>query len=132
SGSTITKLLQFEAFDAARAYTATEMMNDLKKGIWSELTTRKPIDIYRRNLQKSYTEKLINLMKPAKPSDTPNPFAAPSGLSRTNDAMSIVKGHAKALAADIKAALPSVNDTATKLHLQDVLERLNEALDPKS
>jgi hypothetical protein len=132
SGNTLTKLLHFEASDAAEAYTATEMLNDLKKGIWRELTTGKPIDIYRRNLQKSYTEKLVSLVDPPKTSGSPSPFASAPGLSKTNDALSIVKGHVKGLAAEIKVVLSSVRDTATRLHLQDVLDRLNEAMEPKS
>ena len=130
SGTTITKLLQFEAFDVVQAYTATEMLNDLKKGIWSELPARKAVDIYRRNLQKNYVEKLVNLINPAQPLGTPNPFAVAAGLSKTNDALSIVKGHAKALAAEIKMVLPSTKDASTKLHLQDVHDRLNAALNP--
>ena len=124
SGSTIDKLIQFEAYDASKAYTATEMLNDLKKGIWSELRTSQSVDIYRRNLQKLYAEKLMALIKPAAPSVPVNPFVPPAGLSKTSDALSIVKGHVKSLAAEIKRVLPLVKDTQTKLHLQDVYDRL--------
>ena len=37
--------------DAANAYRLDEFMDDLRKGVWSELAARKPIDNYRRNLQ---------------------------------------------------------------------------------
>jgi hypothetical protein len=131
SNNTFNKLLQFEAFDATKAYTITEMLGDLKKGIWSELPAHKPVDIYRRSLQKSYIQKLVTLLEPPAPSAQPNPFAAASSMSKTSDVLSIIKGHAKALAAEIRGALPAVQDSATRLHLQDVLERLNDALNPK-
>jgi hypothetical protein len=132
SGYTIDKLVQFEAYDPARAYTATEMLADLKKGIWMELASAKPIDIYRRNLQKLYVEKLTALVKPVKLAISFNLQMQGVELNRHNDALSIVKGHIKNLDMDIKKALSNVKDTQTRWHLQDVHERLMEALDPKS
>lgn len=132
SSSTITKLLQFEAVYPAQAYTATEMLNDLKRGIWSELRVAKPVDIYRRNLQKLYVERLIALTTEA-------PAAAPmqgqqlsASLSKMNDGLSIVKGHMKVLHAEIKAAIATSKDAATKLHLQDLADRLTNSLDNKN
>ena len=133
SDNTIGKLLRFEAFDNKTAYTPNELFNDLKKGIWSELKTNKPIDIYRRNLQKIYANKLIELLQPSNQSGGNVTFGGitvrPGGSSGSmiTDNLSIVKGQAKALSADIKAALPMTKDLNSRLHLQDVMERLNDA-----
>ncbi len=135
SNNTISKLLRFEAYEPNTAYTATEMLNDLKKGIWSELKTNSSIDMYRRNLQKIYTQKLVDILNP----DTKNPvttFQRGNTASANTDAMitdnlSIIKGHAKSLISDIKNALPLIKDNSSKLHLQDVMERLQEALKPQ-
>jgi hypothetical protein len=35
-------------------YSVDELMTDLRNGIFSELKTNAPIDIYRRNMQKNY------------------------------------------------------------------------------
>ncbi len=133
--NTINKLLQFEAFNAASAYTATEMFNDLRKGIWSELAGNKPVDIYRRNLQKIFVEKCIALVKPGDTGPiitfSGTSFGLQQNTSRTNDALSILKGQIKTLMADIRRALPSVHDEATKMHYQDVLDRMDIALDPR-
>jgi hypothetical protein len=133
SGTTINKLLQFEAFDPAGAYKASELLNDLKKGVWTELSTRKPIDIFRRNLQKIYTQRLIDLIRPGATAPAAGPsFAAnTTALSKTNDALSIVKGQARTLLAEIRSVIPSATDKETKLHLQDLAERLNQALKPE-
>ncbi|HLG38989.1 MAG TPA: zinc-dependent metalloprotease, partial [Chitinophagaceae bacterium] len=54
SSRTLNKLVDAEAAQGNNAYQLTELLSDLRKGIWNELAARKPIGIYRRNLQKSY------------------------------------------------------------------------------
>ncbi len=134
SNATISKLLDAQAFHGSEAYTPIEFFNDLKRSVWSELPARKPIDIYRRNLQKIYVERLTALINPPETPQitaTNNPFAQQTALSKTNDALSIVKGHARSLSGEIRAALPAITDQATRYHLQDVLDRLTEALEVK-
>jgi hypothetical protein len=133
SNSTFNKLFRFEAEDA-KAYTTTEMITDLRKGIWSELATRQPIDIYRRSLQKSFVEALDNIINP-------DPVAGmltisfgpqvPTMNSRTTDGISIAKAQLRQLATEIRAALPAYKDANSRAHLQDVLDRISESLDPK-
>lgn len=134
SNSTISKLLDFEAYSPAQAYTATELFNDLKSGIWSELKTGKSIDIYRRNLQKIYAEKMIALLKPQTQGAAGAVAAAFRGAAGPDinslDHLSIVKGHVRGLLADVRSAIPRTVDTASKLHLQDVADRLKDALEP--
>ena len=139
SDRTINKLLEFEALDAAAAYKVSDLFSDLKKGIWSELKTQQPIDIYRRNLQKIYVQKIIDFIKPDDKKVTITVFASQRGPvvktgmdSNLNDGVSIVKGQARRLIAEIQHALPGVTDASSKLHLQDVMERLKVALDPKN
>ena len=127
SVSTLDKLIQFEAMEGARAYTATEFLTDLRKGIWKELYTKQPIDIYRRNLQKMHVEKLISLVKPPATTTT-MPAQQQTRLSNTNDAISVLKGQVRSLAVEIRNTIPQTKDVPTRLHLQDVLERLNNSL----
>src|SRR5258706_2302180 len=54
SNRTLSKLVDAEVTQSSSAYKITEFLDDLKKGIWNELPGHKPIDAYRRNLQKSY------------------------------------------------------------------------------
>jgi len=135
SHTTMNKLFRFEAQEPSNAYTATEMLNDLRKGIWSELPARNSIDIYRRGLQKSYIETLSKLITP----DAGAPgmlisfgsVTMPGAPSRTTDAISIVKAQLRQLKTEINAALPSYRDAASRAHLMDVTDRINQALDPK-
>ncbi len=122
----------------ASAYGIDEMMDDLRKGIWSELSTKKPIDSYRRNLQKAYTEKLIDLITPqaaVAPAAAPagrggGGFAAPVNVKNT-DVTSEVRAQLRILQSEISAAIPGTSDKLSKYHLQDVNDRIKKALDPK-
>lgn len=135
NNNTFNKLFRFEASGQKSPYTVSEMVTDLRKGIWSELTTRKPIDIYRRNLQKSFTEQLVNNLKsdgmPTITLSSGRGFAMPSDFSRTTDAMSIAKAQLRILQAEIRAALPAYKDAASRAHLMDVNDRITEVLEPK-
>jgi hypothetical protein len=132
--TTWNKLFRYEAQDPSNAYTATEMLNDLRKGIWSELNTHQSIEIYRRNLQKAYVEGLNRVINP-----DPNTglvliaFGAPQQPTmnpKTTDAVSIAKAQLRTLASEIRAALPLYKDANSRAHLQDVLDRITEALNP--
>jgi len=134
SNSTFEKLIRFEE-ESKSAYTVNEMVTDLRKGIFSELASRKTIDVYRRNLQKSFVDRLINnLMPDNTPSITVSTGRVSIGsgdYSKTNDAMSIAKLQLRILASEIKAALPAYTETLSRAHLQDELDRIDRTLNPK-
>jgi len=120
-------------FGAANTYGIDEMIDDLKKGVWSELNTKRPIDTYRRNLQKAYADKLINLLNPSVPVITglPAGFMIPFADTKNTDVTSVARGQLRALQAEINAAIPGIGDRMSKYHLQDISERIKRALDPK-
>ena len=128
--STFNHLARFEAEEPVNSYTAYEMVTDVRKGIWSELATRKPIDIYRRNLQKSFVETLDRLVNPpTMPSVNASGFGSASAMvSQTSDAVSVAKAQLRQLQAEIRAALPAYKDTASRAHLQDMIDRITESL----
>jgi hypothetical protein len=133
NNSTLNKLFRFEAEGTSTAYTATEMLTDLRRGIWSELATKQPIDIYRRNLQKAYIESITRLISPDAGGGIVISFGgiSPSSNPRTTDAVSIAKAQLRTLASEIRTALPVYKDASSRAHLQDVLDRINETLRPK-
>jgi hypothetical protein len=119
---------------AQGAYTIDELFNDMHRNIWSEVAARRPIDVYRRNLQKSYVERMASLLKPSSSPAAPAAFAqffGPSSDMRKNDIMSTVRAYMLQLRTEVRAALPATTDKMTRYHLQDVLARLDQALDPK-
>ncbi len=135
------RLIESSALNA-NAYSLDDMFTDLRKGIWSELSTHKSIDNFRRNLQKIHAEKLISLLNPS--ATTPavggfgfsSPFfpaspASPVADPRKSDVTSLARAHLVALKAEISAALPGTTDKLSRYHLQDILVRINQGLDPK-
>jgi hypothetical protein len=136
SSNTFSKLIRAEAALGNKAYTVAELITELKQNIWSELATHKPIDLYRRNLQKAFIERMGSLV---------NPTSVGSGISfgtivinfgssfdtKKSDVVSIVKGNLRALRSEIKSTLPSINDTMTTYHLQDVVDRITLILEPR-
>lgn len=118
----------------ANAYRIEEFMDDLRSGIWSELATRKPIDVYRRNLQKAFVERLGNIVNPPSgPGGGGGIFIiiGPFVDTKKNDIISVAKGNLRTLKAQIVAALPSYTDRMSRYHLQDLNERIEEVLNPK-
>ncbi len=117
------------------AYGIDELFSDLKKGIWSELASRKSIDGYRRNLQKSYVERMVSLMGGnSAGSGITISFggAAAAGADpKKSDVVSVVRAHLSSLRGEALAASGAMPDAMSKYHLQDVAERIKRALDPK-
>jgi hypothetical protein len=58
----IARLLEGESVFGNESYTFMEMMNDLRKGIWVGLYNGKAIDIYKRNLQLAWINKMSELL----------------------------------------------------------------------
>ena len=115
-------------------YTAQALMNDVKNSVWTELTSMKPVDFYRRSLQKNYVGILSNLLYSA-PGGGGGGFvlqfsgSAPAG--QNTDLPSIARAYLINLNNQINAAIPATGDKMTKYHLLDVSDRIKKALNPK-
>jgi hypothetical protein len=132
SSSTLSKMVNAEGALGDKAYQLTEFFSDLKKGILGELATRKPIDIYRRNLQKSYIGNLLGLLRnPSFPSAGLGVTIIISGGTDKNDIQSVVRGHLTSLKTEMQAAATGVGDLMTKYHLLDLVKRVDNALNAK-
>ncbi len=134
SANTLNKLINAETAVGNNAYKMTDLFSDMKKGIWSELSTRKAIDVYRRNLQKSYVNVLSNLLNP--PAITINiggggPNVVPTLNTDKSDIKSLVIAHLMRLRTEVNAAAAAITDPMSKYHLQDISKRIEDALNPK-
>ncbi|GAB3527422.1 zinc-dependent metalloprotease [Pontibacter brevis] len=129
------RILEAQAMLGNKTYTLPEMMADLRTGIWSEIATGKTIDMYRRNLQRGYIERMEYLMKeePAEVSGRARSFmgATPVKVSQS-DIRPMVRGELNTLRNQIKGSLAKTKDTMTKYHLQDAVVRIDAILDPNS
>ncbi len=123
-----------ERFGLDKGYTPMEMLNDVEKGIFSELSSKKPIDFYRRLVQKSYVDKLVNILTPAAAQTVSVPGFGTLTVgtdTRKSDVPAIVRAQLVGLRNQINAAAAGTTDKMSKVHLQDLSEKIKQALDPK-
>ncbi|MBS1632680.1 MAG: zinc-dependent metalloprotease [Bacteroidetes bacterium] len=136
STNTLGKLISAETELGNNAYKMTDLFNDLKNGIWTELKARKTIDVYRRNLQKSYVDILNRLLNPPAASATTSgtvrvTSGSPSVSPDNSDIKSVVRAQLISLRADATAAVATIADPMSKFHLQDIIKRIDNALNPQ-
>jgi Met-zincin/Domain of unknown function (DUF5117)/Domain of unknown function (DUF5118) len=128
------RLIESEATLGKEAYTLADLFADTHKAVWSELADARPIDEYRRNLQRGYVERLEYLMTHELPPTPPN-LARFITLTSVNVAQSDIRAFARGDLEDIKreaaAAAARTTDRATRLHLRDVVARIEKILNPK-
>jgi len=138
--SRMQRLIESSALNQ-NAYSLDDMFTDVRKGIWSELTSKKTIDNFRRNVQKVHVEKLISLLNPPSnnvptnpgfsspffPASPPSPVADP----KKSDVISLARAHLIQLQGEIIGSLPAFTDKMSRYHLQDVTARIKQALEPK-
>jgi hypothetical protein len=128
------RMIENEALNGTNAYTLSQMMNDLKKGLWKELYKKEKIDIYRRNLQRSYINRLGYLMK--------NQQEIRSGSYWSNyitpikvdvsDIRSITMSVLVELKKDLLKFSKKYSDKNLKAHLNYCIELINNALITKT
>jgi len=136
STSTFGKLVSAEAADGNSAYILTDLLSDMSNAILSELTTNQPIDIYRRNLQKIYVERLISVIKPAAVASPSGPqgrtMSDPSALSvQFSDISSTVKSELKRIQ-QLSQKAKAQQQQQSSAHLEDLSQRIATALDDKN
>jgi hypothetical protein len=114
------------------SYRMIDFANELKVGIWAELEGRGTIDPYRRNLQRAYIERLQYLLEEDPPAPAPNPSAwrTPVDVSQS-DIRPMARSQLVELRSAVSRRLARAGDEATRAHLQDLVARIEQILDPR-
>ena len=118
NSSRFLRMIEDEAFRGSKAYTVSELLSDMRKGIWSELTNGEAIDIYRRNLQRSYVNHINDLMKSSDDS------------VHGSDIKALLRDELQSLNQQVERAINRSSDRLTIIHLRDIQTRIEEILDP--
>ena len=127
------RMIENESLNGNNAYTLTEMMRDLRNGIWSELNTGKNIDTYRRNLQRAYIDRLEYLMT-AETSKRPSSNSSYIKFTPVNTSQSDIRSVVRAELSTLKRLINSRlggRNSISRIHLKDAVERINTILNPK-
>lgn len=101
-----------------KSYSYNELLTDLEAGIWKELNRHEPIEMCRRNVQKIYVYNLIDATRLSRYGD----------MSML-DCVTILQDHVSRLYRRISEALPLYTDRITRLHLENLRDRLKVAMD---
>jgi hypothetical protein len=129
------RMLENETINGNNAYTLYDMMKDLRNGLWNELRTGSSIDIYRRNLQRAYIDRMDYLMIKDQP-EIPARFRRFAGTTEVvvnqSDIRAITRAELKSLQSAVRSGLGRTSNQMSRIHLQDVLERIDAILNPKS
>ncbi len=126
STTRIRRLMDEELLLGPKAYTVTELVNDVQNGIFSELNQNNPkIDVLRRGLQRAYIDYLKNELLPAK--DGSSFFTADSGT----DFRPVARVALQRLHGQVQAAAGRTKDAITAAHLQDCEREIDAMLTHK-
>ncbi|MFU8812091.1 MAG: zinc-dependent metalloprotease [Balneolaceae bacterium] len=117
NGARMIRMIEDEAFRGTAAYTVAEMLTDVRNGVWGELAQNRPIDVYRRNLQRAYISHVQNLME------------SDSSTLDGSDIKALLRGELTELRDRVQRASTRVNDRATELHLKDIHARIEMILE---
>lgn len=135
NGTKLARLqLAANRFGADKAYNAMELLNDVQTGLFSELNSKKAIDQYRRLLQISYVDRLVAIINPTS-SPTIITFGFGGGGASIDLKKSDVPAIVRAQLVDLRSKLNSTSvgysDKLSKVHLQELSEKIKQGLDPK-
>jgi hypothetical protein len=130
------RLMEQETLDGNLAYSPSEFLTTVRKGVWKELEgTQVKIDTYRRELQRSYLQTVNTKVNPPTAAATATPAAAlPEGFRRppsSGDEKPLYRSELHSLSAAITAAIPKAADRETKAHLEAAKDEIARILDPK-
>ncbi|UCG75818.1 MAG: zinc-dependent metalloprotease [Gemmatimonadota bacterium] len=127
------RLIEAEARLGDEAYGLGEMLEELRLAVWRELQAGGSVGLYRRNLQRGYLDRARALMT----EDRPQPEASPAASSfftpvtvSQSDIRPHIRGDLETLQRWARRALSGGVDGETRLHLLDVLARIEEILEP--
>ncbi|MEM1407132.1 MAG: zinc-dependent metalloprotease [Bacteroidota bacterium] len=109
------RMVDNEALNGVGAYSLSEMLRDLRNGIWSELRGARSIDAYRRNLQRAHVMRLGELMN-----DTENARSDINAASRAE--LRAIQTSAARSAGNYQVGM-------IRYHLEDIIAMVDEIFD---
>ncbi len=128
------RLVEQHALLGDATYGPADMLDDLRSGLWSELSSGDPIDAFRRNLQRAYLDRMEYLLTEAS-AEAPSPpgdYRPDIGMEelrtdfhiQQSDIRPLVWEQLRLLSEEIESALQSSSDRYNRTHLEYALKRI--------
>ena len=127
----LARVIENEALNGSAAYSLDELLLDLKNGIFSELKNNSNIDIYRRNIQRAFIQRLGYLMKENQ--NIPSFFRSSSSITRVKVDESDIRSSTLGLLIDLRNELNKAqkkysSNKSVKNHLMYCVGLINNIL----
>ena len=107
------RMIENEALNGAEAYRLTDMLADLRKGLWSEVSSLKKIEVNRRSIQRNHVLLLGELVDE----------------ESSSDMQIVARAELMKIQALAKSKANSYPDGMERFHLQDVVALIDQLLD---
>ncbi|WP_316799719.1 zinc-dependent metalloprotease [Pedobacter frigidisoli] len=133
----MTRMIEAEALGKGKVYTISEFFSDLDHSIFKEVYNKQAINVYKRNYQKLYIEKLGAFLRTnsaptsgyvSSPQDLRGPGYTQVLNSKYSDMQSIIRLQLKELRKTLKENSLNYSDLLSKAHIEDLLSKIDEVL----
>ena len=127
------RLIENETLNGFEAFKLTDLTSALRNSIWRELKRGQKIDTYRRNLQRAHIDRLTYLITAENQSKRLGSDYVKSTAVNTSqsDIRAVTRFELNELKRMIKRGFVRTADGMTRIHLQDIVERIEVVLDPE-
>jgi len=139
----LARLIEYESFFGDEAYRPAEMLDDVREMVWREVLRGEETNTYRRGVQRAYLEQAHYLLhgarvEPFRPPPSGNlrvsdmddpPLNAPLHIGQS-DIRPLIRDQLHLLRDELLDAQDAAPDRNTRIHIQDALIRIEEALRP--
>lgn len=127
------RLIENQTLNGSDAFLVSDLTKTLRNSIWSELKKGTEIDTYRRQLQRAHIERLAYLMTAENQTKRRGSDYIKSTAVNTNqsDIRAVVRAELSTLKSMVRRGLNRTSNTMSRIHLKDILERIEAVLDPK-
>jgi hypothetical protein len=112
SANTLSKISNNEVMFAGKSIKLLDYLNYIDSTMWTELNDYKPIDNYRRNLQRSYIDKLLDLSNPVR------------STKDYRDVAPIVRALLQTIQRRVQKAAARTKDNITIYHLRYIGDKI--------
>ncbi|MEM6770032.1 MAG: zinc-dependent metalloprotease, partial [Bacteroidota bacterium] len=109
------RLVEQGVLNGTEAYTITEMLRDLRRGLWAEVYNGRNIDGFRRNLQRSHVATLVKLME--------------VDAGRRTDVSAAVRAEMELLRSAARTGATKYRAGINRAHLQDIEAMIEDFLE---
>ncbi|MEM9921293.1 MAG: zinc-dependent metalloprotease [Bacteroidota bacterium] len=98
------------------AYTLINLFDDVRRGIFSEFNSEREVDTYRRNLQRAFVDKLIEMTRSEDVS------------SMRSDVGAVARAALVAVKKSVRAKIKKYKSGMTRFHMADLVQRIDKAM----